>query len=371
MSTLFEEWVTCPRCGEPGAVTTQETDNPSFSCGACPVEVFDSPWVGTIALIENGEGKLLLLRRAVQPQAGLWDLPGGFLTKEETLDECLVREVLEETGLALEEVTYVGNSASTYGGHSSLAVIFKGTVEGDPTLSSENLEFRWWSPEGELPPLAFQDVIHAVDLWRKAKNSSCAKAERNRGGPRASPGFFKGSKMIFPLTNPYPQVVAKMRKTLMFSGIAALLLALPACSGGEREAPLPSRSSLPSVTKTPSKLGLPEFKFTSYDFTYEVQCFCPQRGPIVAEVRDSKLTKATAANGQSLIHTSEVINGADLLTIQEMLASAEEAQAQGKSVVKVEWPVEQGYPDSIFIDRIQNAVDDEVTYAIQKFAVVK
>ena len=58
----------------------------------------DRPFVGVGAVIVH-EGKVLLVRRKHEPLAGQWSLPGGAVEVGETLEACLVREMLEETGL--------------------------------------------------------------------------------------------------------------------------------------------------------------------------------------------------------------------------------------------------------------------------------
>jgi len=58
----------------------------------------DRPFVGVGAVIVR-EGKVLLVRRKHEPLAGQWSLPGGAVEVGETLEACLVREMLEETGL--------------------------------------------------------------------------------------------------------------------------------------------------------------------------------------------------------------------------------------------------------------------------------
>jgi 8-oxo-dGTP diphosphatase len=53
------------------------------------------------------EPKVLLIRRAQEPLKGEWSLPGGVVELGETLEEAVRREVLEETGLAVEVVGVV------------------------------------------------------------------------------------------------------------------------------------------------------------------------------------------------------------------------------------------------------------------------
>lgn len=44
--------------------------------------------------------KVLLIRRGVSPHKGTWAVPGGFLKENETVEACVQRELVEETGLA-------------------------------------------------------------------------------------------------------------------------------------------------------------------------------------------------------------------------------------------------------------------------------
>src|SRR5262245_35345667 len=49
--------------------------------------------------LDEGELKLLLIERALEPFQGKWALPGGFVRVDETLDEAARRELAEEAGL--------------------------------------------------------------------------------------------------------------------------------------------------------------------------------------------------------------------------------------------------------------------------------
>jgi len=56
------------------------------------------PFVGVGAVVVQ-QGSVLLVKRKHDPMAGQWSLPGGAVEVGETLADCLVRELIEETGL--------------------------------------------------------------------------------------------------------------------------------------------------------------------------------------------------------------------------------------------------------------------------------
>lgn len=60
----------------------------------------EAPIVGVGAVVIDGEN-VLLVRRGHEPLKGEWSLPGGALELGETLQQGVVREVLEETGLVV------------------------------------------------------------------------------------------------------------------------------------------------------------------------------------------------------------------------------------------------------------------------------
>jgi 8-oxo-dGTP diphosphatase len=62
----------------------------------------DRPFVGVGAVVLDPGGRVLLAKRAHEPLAGEWSLPGGGVELGETLEAAVAREVLEETGLAVE-----------------------------------------------------------------------------------------------------------------------------------------------------------------------------------------------------------------------------------------------------------------------------
>ena len=64
------------------------------------------PCVG--AVVTDGRGRLLMIKRGHEPGAGLWSIPGGRIEPGETDAEALVREMFEETGLVVEVGPLIG-----------------------------------------------------------------------------------------------------------------------------------------------------------------------------------------------------------------------------------------------------------------------
>jgi 8-oxo-dGTP pyrophosphatase MutT (NUDIX family) len=64
------------------------------------------PCVG--AVVHDAAGRLLLIRRGHAPSAGLWSVPGGRIEPGETEPEAIVRELAEETGLAVRPDRVLG-----------------------------------------------------------------------------------------------------------------------------------------------------------------------------------------------------------------------------------------------------------------------
>ena len=61
-------------------------------------------------VVINQDNELLMILRRL-----IWDLPKGHLEKRETLEQCALREVTEETGLKTLEITaFLGTSAHVY-----------------------------------------------------------------------------------------------------------------------------------------------------------------------------------------------------------------------------------------------------------------
>jgi NAD+ diphosphatase len=148
----------CPLCAaplEPLPAGHRDAGRP-----ACPTGHFvhfDNPAVTTFAFVAGAGGRLLALRRAHEPCLGAWDLPGGFVEAGEPPSEAVVREIAEETGLAVELLGVLGAYASVYGetGRHTVDVGFRARVTGgELRLSDEKSEAGWFAAD-DFPAPAF------------------------------------------------------------------------------------------------------------------------------------------------------------------------------------------------------------------------
>jgi 8-oxo-dGTP diphosphatase len=117
------------------------------------------------------DGRVLLVRRAIEPFYGYWDIPGGFLEAEEHPAAGVMREIEEETGLCIQLTALLGIYVDTYGagGEYTLNIHYLAeVVSGEPRPASDVSELAWFAPH-ELPSdLAFHSDYQALEDWQRA-----------------------------------------------------------------------------------------------------------------------------------------------------------------------------------------------------------
>lgn len=106
--------------------------------------------VGVKILLQNKEGKFLLLRRSKEkyPEVGsVWDIVGGRINPGVPLIDNLRREIAEETKLELQEVPRLvaAQDILKVPGRHVVRLTYVGSVEGQPVLDSDHDEYRWFS----------------------------------------------------------------------------------------------------------------------------------------------------------------------------------------------------------------------------------
>jgi 8-oxo-dGTP diphosphatase len=102
--------------------------------------------------------EVLLIKRAREPFKGKWALPGGFVDKDESLEDAAARELREETGLEgnrLDQLGAFGDPGRDPRGH-TVSVVFTAVVSGEKEAkAADDAEDARWHPARRPPALAF------------------------------------------------------------------------------------------------------------------------------------------------------------------------------------------------------------------------
>ena len=113
------------------------------------------------------DGKLLLVRRGIQPAFGKWSFPSGYVNRGEQVERAVEREVLEETGLKVRADWLVGLYSEP--GKTVVLAVYSATVTGGLLIAGdETLEARTF-PHNQLPELAFNGDENIVQEWLKVR----------------------------------------------------------------------------------------------------------------------------------------------------------------------------------------------------------
>ena len=98
----------CTHCGGPLRLEVPAGDDrPRHCCPVCGRIHYRNPKM-VVGCIPQWQGQILLCLRAIEPRAGLWTLPAGFLENNETVSEGAQREVMEETHASVHDLKPYG-----------------------------------------------------------------------------------------------------------------------------------------------------------------------------------------------------------------------------------------------------------------------
>ncbi|MBI4498219.1 MAG: NUDIX hydrolase [Chloroflexi bacterium] len=155
----------CPRCGHRLAETLLETeDRPRLVCTSCAYVFYQNPRI-VAGAIPIQDGRVVLLRRGIEPRHGYWTFPSGFMELGETAEQAAVREAKEETNLEVAILSLLSVYTRIEAG--TVAVVYLARVVGGaPQINKEALEIATFLPQ-EIPwdDLAFESTRWALRDW--------------------------------------------------------------------------------------------------------------------------------------------------------------------------------------------------------------
>lgn len=126
--------------------------------------------MGVGAFITDSAGRLLLVKRLREPEAGHWGLPGGKVDFGETIAQTCAREILEELGveIAVGDLICVVDQIDHAAGTHWVAPVFRASIVGGEPSNREPqalAEIGWFGP-GDLPAPLTVSTQRALQIDR-------------------------------------------------------------------------------------------------------------------------------------------------------------------------------------------------------------
>ena len=153
----------CPACGQP----LGPLDGWGKACPACGHTLYPPVSPAAIVLIHDGPDRVLLTSKPGWGQR--YSLVAGFVEPGETLEQCVAREVLEEVGVEVTDIRYVGSQPWPFP-HQLMVGFMARYAGGDIAIDTTELaDARWFTRDAlpELPP-PFTISRQIIEMWRSA-----------------------------------------------------------------------------------------------------------------------------------------------------------------------------------------------------------
>jgi ADP-ribose pyrophosphatase YjhB (NUDIX family) len=156
----------CSECASPVSLVIPPADNRlRHVCTHCGTIHYQNPKmvIGSIPVWQkNGETRILLCKRAIEPRYGYWTLPAGFMENDETTSAAAIRETEEEAGARIElhELFSLLNVPHVHQVH----LFYRATLlDLNYSAGQESLEVSLFS-ESDIPwsEIAFPTVSHTL-----------------------------------------------------------------------------------------------------------------------------------------------------------------------------------------------------------------
>ncbi|WP_455536510.1 NUDIX domain-containing protein [Prevotella koreensis] len=128
-----------------------------------------------VFVCQNEKTQVLLIKRGSEPCKDMWALPGGFMNIDESAEEAAIRELKEETGIDVKEVTQVGAySKVDRDPRERVITIAFYTVIDNPVkaVGQDDAKQAEWFTLDNLPTLAFDHseiLSAAIGMLKKNK----------------------------------------------------------------------------------------------------------------------------------------------------------------------------------------------------------
>lgn len=143
----------CGRCGNRTTVLPHEL---AVKCSHCGHIAY--PRISPAIIVAVTKGDKILLARSNRFPPGRYSVIAGFLEPGETLEECVKREVMEEVGLEVDTIQYVGNQPWPFPDSQMIGFTAR-HVRGDIAIDNVEIVAADWFSADNLPDIPPTDSI--------------------------------------------------------------------------------------------------------------------------------------------------------------------------------------------------------------------
>jgi len=152
-------------CGSCGREMSFHTEI-SKVCEGCGKEIWPVLQPAIIVLVTKNKGEEVLLVQSRNFRGDYYGLVAGYVETGETLEECVYREVLEETGCSVKNIRYIESQSWPH--PNTLMIGFHAEYsEGELRLQDSELKRGGWFPKSKLPeiPKRVSLARRLIDRW--------------------------------------------------------------------------------------------------------------------------------------------------------------------------------------------------------------
>ena len=117
------------------------------------------------------DNKILLIKRKNEPFKGKWALPGGFIEYGEKVEDAVVREVVEETGIktAIKDLIGIYSDPNRDPRGHTITVVYLLSIKGGVLKAEDDAADAKFFDINNLPELAYDHGIIIEDVLRREK----------------------------------------------------------------------------------------------------------------------------------------------------------------------------------------------------------
>jgi NAD+ diphosphatase len=137
-------------CGRCGAESVDDPEDRAKRCPRCGLKSF--PRIAPAVIVAVTRGERILLARARRFPVTLYSVLAGFVEPGETLEECVAREVGEETGVEVDDLRYFGSQPWPFP-HSLMIAFTAAWAGGEIRVDEREILDAGWFAADALPPI--------------------------------------------------------------------------------------------------------------------------------------------------------------------------------------------------------------------------